>query len=235
MRGQEVTSNDSRRLPYDRPGTDSRTALRAPGLDRRLRRGGRAGDPGGAARHRGRQLESPPRPASGSTGRRSSRDEAGLAGTAGCLRPDSPPGDLDSRHSRASLCASVARSNPPHGRGSGDGTPPSPAPRHDGLAEAIATLGAMLESASTIANDLAAGGLFDRLQQVFTRMPAEDREAILRVLEREVELRCFSRGTGDTATGYETRPNPNARLYLRVLTDQEPPQVLDRDELVVAQ
>jgi len=128
----------------------------------------------------------------------------------------------------------VAGSNPPHGRGSGDGTPPSPAPRRDGLAEAIATLGAMLESASTIANDLAVGGLFDRLQQVFTRMPAEDREVILRVLEREVELRCFSRGTGDTATGYETRPNPNARLYLRVLTDQEPPPVMDRDELVVA-
>jgi hypothetical protein len=128
----------------------------------------------------------------------------------------------------------VTRSNPPHGRGSGDGTPPSPAPRADGLAEAIATLGTMLQSASTIANDLAAGGLFDRLQQVFTRMPAEDREVILRVLEREVEFRCFSRGTGDTATGYETRPNPNARLYLRVLTDQEPPPVMDRDELVVA-
>ena len=128
----------------------------------------------------------------------------------------------------------VARSNPPHGRGTGDGDPPSPAPRRHGPAETIATLGAMLESASTIANDLAAGGLFDRLQQVFTRMPAEDREVILRVLEREVEFRCFSRGTGDTATGYETRPNPNARLYLRVLTDQEPPPTMDRDELVVA-
>jgi hypothetical protein len=107
-------------------------------------------------------------------------------------------------------------------------------PRRDGLTEAITTLGAMLESARTIANDLAAGGLFDRLQQIFTRMPAEDRGVILRVLEREVEFRCFSRGTGDTATGYETRPNPNARLYLRVLTDQEPPPVMDRDELVVA-
>jgi hypothetical protein len=57
----------------------------------------------------------------------------------------------------------------------------------------------MLESASTIANDLAAGGLFDRLQLVFTRMPEEDREVIL-----------------------------------RVLTDQEPPSTMDRDELVVA-
>jgi hypothetical protein len=100
--------------------------------------------------------------------------------------------------------------------------------------ETVSALDTLLESAAMLVDDLATDGLFDRLQRAFSRMPAGDREAILEVIEREVECRCFTRGTGDLATGYETRPNPNARLYLRVVTDERPPPLMDHDELVVA-
>jgi hypothetical protein len=100
--------------------------------------------------------------------------------------------------------------------------------------ETVAALDTLLESATTFADDLATDHLFDRLQRAFCQMPPGDRETILQVLEREVECRCLTRGTGDVATGYDTRPNPNARLYLRVLTDERTPPLMDRDELVVA-
>jgi hypothetical protein len=100
--------------------------------------------------------------------------------------------------------------------------------------ETVAALDTLLESATTFADDLATDHLFDRLQRAFCQMPPGDRETILQVLEREVECRCLTRGTGDLATGYDTRPNPNARLYLRVLTDERTPPLMDHDELVVA-
>lgn len=100
--------------------------------------------------------------------------------------------------------------------------------------ETVAALDALIQSATALADDLATDGLFDRLQRAFCQMPPGDRETILQVLEREVECRCFTRGTGDVATGYDTRPNPNARLYLRVVTDERPPPLMDHDELVVA-
>jgi hypothetical protein len=98
----------------------------------------------------------------------------------------------------------------------------------------MATLATLIDGASRIADGLASSGFFDRLQRVFDRMPAMDRQTILEVLEREVEYRCLTRGTGDLATGYETRPNPNARLYLRIFSDPQPPPIMDRDELVLA-
>jgi hypothetical protein len=92
----------------------------------------------------------------------------------------------------------------------------------------------MIDTARRLATDVASNGLFARLQRVFAQMPEEDREIVLRVLEREVEYRLMTRGTGDIATGYETRANPSARLYLRILTAPEPPPLMDREELVVA-
>jgi hypothetical protein len=106
--------------------------------------------------------------------------------------------------------------------------------RRESTRETVTALDTLLESATAMVDDLAADGLFDRLQRVFSRMPPADRETILQVLEREVECRCFTRGTGDLATGYETRPNPNARLYLRIVSDERPPPLMDHDELVVA-
>jgi hypothetical protein len=92
----------------------------------------------------------------------------------------------------------------------------------------------MLKGATALASQLADNDEVERLLRVFARMPERDRATILEVLEREVEYRCFTRGTGDVATGYDTRPNPNARLYLRVVTEAQPPPLMDHDELVVA-
>src|SRR4029077_5901570 len=100
--------------------------------------------------------------------------------------------------------------------------------------ETVAALDTLLESATTFADDLATDHLFDRLQRAFCQMPPGDRETIIQVLEREVECRCLTRGTGALAPGYDTRPNPSARLYLRVLTDERTPPLMDHDELVVA-
>jgi hypothetical protein len=127
----------------------------------------------------------------------------------------------------------VSRSNPPRRRGPGSEEPPSSCPP-DGRREVAATLATLVDSASRIVDDLASNGVFDRLQRVFQRMPATDRPTILEVLEREVEYRCLTQGTADLATGYETRANPNARLYLRILTDPQPPPLMDREELVRA-
>ena len=128
----------------------------------------------------------------------------------------------------------MSRSLPPRGPGPGDQERPPTEIRPQGAAENVAVLHALLSSASALLDDLAGSDLADRLRRVFARMPQGDRETILQVLEREVEYRCFTRGTGDVATGYDTRPNPNARLYLRILTDPQPPPLMDHDELVVA-
>jgi len=123
--------------------------------------------------------------------------------------------------------SSSSGSGPREGPPAADRQPADPA-------ETLATLLTMIDTARRLAANVAADGLFTRLQHVFAGMPEDDRETILQVLEREVEYRRLTRGTGDLATGYETRPNPNARIYLRILTTPEPPPMMDRDELVVA-
>lgn len=94
----------------------------------------------------------------------------------------------------------------------------------------LETLRAMLDAATTILSDVAASdSLFPRLWGVFGRMPAEDREAILGIVEREVDARLLAMAVADAMTGIRLRPNPGARLYLRVV-DGEPH--LNRDEMV---
>ena len=118
--------------------------------------------------------------------------------------------------------------------GGGPEQPPATTQPPTDPAEALATLVTMIETARRLAVDVAGDGLSIRLQRTFAQMPPEDREIVLQVLEREVEYRLLTRGTGDLVTGYATRPNPNARFYLRVLTTPEAPPLLDHEELVVA-
>jgi len=94
----------------------------------------------------------------------------------------------------------------------------------------LETLRAMLDAATTILSDVASSdSLFPRLWGVFGRMPAEDRDAILGILEREVDARLLAMTVADAMTGIKLRPNPGARLYLRVV-DCEPQ--LNRDEMI---
>jgi hypothetical protein len=105
----------------------------------------------------------------------------------------------------------------------------------DGPTDPLATLQHVLASAAQIAQDLAGDALVPRLLDVFARMPPEDRETILLLLEREVDLRNLGRAapSGPLSGVSLTKPNPNARIYLRV-TDNEPAPYITPDEIVQA-
>jgi len=95
--------------------------------------------------------------------------------------------------------------------------------------ESLQTLKTLIDSAGLVLADLIDDPLFARLTRLFTRIPPADRETILGVLEREVQVRRTVEAAGDVV-GLGLRPNPNARLYTRVIVD--PPQ-LDRAVAVV--
>lgn len=95
------------------------------------------------------------------------------------------------------------------------------------------TLGALLESAVHLLREMADDPYLSRLVNAYARMPREDRPIVVDVVEREVGLRVTTLNGGDAITGVGVRPNPNARLYLRViekLEDKVP--TLAHDEMV---
>jgi hypothetical protein len=106
----------------------------------------------------------------------------------------------------------------------------------DGSASGLDVLHTLLRTATGLLEEIAASSdaLRERWTQVFERMPAEDRKAILQVVEREVSLRLLEReGGGDSLTGFRAvHPNPNARLYVRVFGPQTPYH--SRDEIIRA-
>jgi hypothetical protein len=99
----------------------------------------------------------------------------------------------------------------------------------------LGTLRYVVASAARLANDLAADPLFGRLVDVFTRIPMEDRETILNVIEREVDLRNMSieGHEGPLAGINPTKLNPNARLYFRV-SEGDPPAFVPPEEIAQA-
>jgi hypothetical protein len=86
---------------------------------------------------------------------------------------------------------------------------PSPHDPHDALR-------GLLETASKVVEELAEEPLFRRLLEVFARMPEDDREPILSILEREVHGRLLGTAA-EPLTSVRLRPNPRARLYARVI------------------
>jgi hypothetical protein len=98
--------------------------------------------------------------------------------------------------------------------------------------DTLSTLQDVLAAATRIAQDLSGDRLLPRLLDVFARMPEEDRETILNVLEREVDHRLLTKEAPTAAlSGLNiTKPNPNARLYLR-LADNEPPPYVSSEEV----
>jgi hypothetical protein len=95
----------------------------------------------------------------------------------------------------------------------------------------LETLSALLRAASAVVDQVAvlSDSLLERMARLFSRMPAEDREPILAILEREVGQRVLARSGSarpDVAVG---PPNPNARLYTRVFGPrpvQEPRELM---------
>jgi hypothetical protein len=89
-------------------------------------------------------------------------------------------------------------------------------------AERLETLRTLLDSASVLLGEIVGDPLFARMARVFSQIPAADREAILGILEREVQARLTAEVAGDL-TGLTLRPNPAARLYTRVVADDPRP------------
>jgi ribosome-binding factor A len=98
--------------------------------------------------------------------------------------------------------------------------------------DTIATLQHVLASAARIAQDLADDPLLPRVLDVFSRMPAEDRETIVNVIDREVDLRNMTKVSSVSGMSV-TKPNPHARLYFRV-TETEPSAHVSPQEIVQA-
>ena len=94
-----------------------------------------------------------------------------------------------------------------------------PDPVGAGPLEALRTL---LDSASRLLGELTNDPLLARWTKVFTQTPAAEREAIVAILEREMQARVTAGAAGEL-TGLSLRPNPSARLYTRVLTDNPRP------------
>jgi hypothetical protein len=110
-------------------------------------------------------------------------------------------------------------------------------PRHrSGAGDPLHSLQALrtlLSTASDVAERLH-DPLLTRWISVFTAMPAEDRETILGIVEREVAFRAHSTDGHGTLSGMRTgRPNPNARLYARTFSQDDVP-FLPFDQLVHA-
>jgi len=97
--------------------------------------------------------------------------------------------------------------------------------------ELFHTLEDVLRTAVGLVREIGSDPLVGRLLAAFRALPVEDREVIVGVLEREARSREMARTTAESLTGLVLRPNPNARLYVRVM-DQEP--VPDRRRAVVA-
>ncbi len=102
--------------------------------------------------------------------------------------------------------------------------------------ERLRTLGEIVQAAGRLAAALERDPSFARLARIHARIPPEDREVVLGVLEREVELRVLSRERrSGSLTGFDvTRPNPAARLYVRVCDGEQEAPYLTRQELMLA-
>lgn len=104
------------------------------------------------------------------------------------------------------------------------------------LPEELETLRAILAAAARMVDeyvDRSSAPLRGRWERAFERMPAGDRETVVAAVEREVDLRLLTAGDGEPILGISgLRPNPGARLYLRVFDGDLPK--LDRDEVMLA-
>lgn len=97
----------------------------------------------------------------------------------------------------------------------------------------LGTLRDVLRTASTLLDQMVADPLLDRLVRVFLRLPAPDRAVVVHAIEREADLLSLADAADGSLTPFRTmRPNPHARLYLRVT--EQPTPYLSREEMMLA-
>ena len=82
-------------------------------------------------------------------------------------------------------------------------------------------LEAVLASARGLVDELLRDPLLTRLLAAFSALPADDRETILGVIERDATWRRIIDETAGP-TGITVRPNPHASLYVHVTAEPQP-------------
>ena len=96
----------------------------------------------------------------------------------------------------------------------------------------LGTLRDVLRTASTLLDQMS-DPVLDRLVRAFLRLPAPDRAAVVTVIEREADMLRLAEVADGALTPFRSmRPNPAARLYLRVT--EKPTPYLSREEMMLA-
>jgi AcrR family transcriptional regulator len=98
---------------------------------------------------------------------------------------------------------------------------------------ALGNLQVTLEAALHLLRELADDDLLRRMIAAFHAMPEGDRPVVVDVLEREVKSRLLNQATEDSI-GQSTRPNPNARLYIRSFESGFDRRILEHDDMLIA-
>ena len=98
---------------------------------------------------------------------------------------------------------------------------------------ALGNLQVTLEAALHLLRELADDDLLRRMIAAFHAMPKGDRPVVIDVLEREVRGRLVSRET-EQSIGRSTRPNPNARLYIRSFESGFDRRTLEHVDMLIA-
>jgi hypothetical protein len=94
--------------------------------------------------------------------------------------------------------------------------------------DSIDVLRSLLDAAHGVLRELEGNPLFARLVNLFARMPEGDRAIIIGALERELDTRLLSREVADSLTQIELRPNPNAKVYLRVVGPEDKSEEVEK-------
>jgi hypothetical protein len=98
----------------------------------------------------------------------------------------------------------------------------------DNTGSQLDALRLMLTSANDLTKGLLNDPLVPRILRAFARLPAPDREPILRIVERDATWCRIAEQAVET-TGIVVRPNPQASLYVHVLDPPPPNEPLQRD------
>ena len=97
----------------------------------------------------------------------------------------------------------------------------------------VDALKAVLESGTQLLAAITSDGILHRLIVAYDAMPQADRDAIVEVIEREVQARLLSQAT-EGVTGQGMHPNRNARLYLRSHGQEVQRSDLETNEMMQA-
>lgn len=102
--------------------------------------------------------------------------------------------------------------------------------------QGLDALRTMLDTAGHLVATLARDPVLSRLLAAYQSIPVAERATIVGIIERDVALRkADNDGSGELLGMHNVRPNPNARLYVRVVeADTHDVPFLNFEELITA-